>query len=212
MYKTKILITIDRQKGSGGDYLGRRLAEKLNISYYDDEIVREAAKELNSPVEELQALDEKHSSLLMSIFLSAQGTVRYYPELDVVTDHKAYNAESNIVLKVASEKSAVIIGRAASYLLRGNPRHVSIFLHADMDIRVKRTQELNRISEEEAIKLIQKTDKQRLRYYKEFAGMDMYNSCNYDLTIDTGKLGFEKSETLILDFLEKIYGNQLNWL
>lgn len=212
MSNSKILITIDRQKGSGGDYLGRRLAEKLNISYYDDEIVRKAAKELYSPVDELKSMDEKHPSLLMSLFLSTQGTARYHAEVEIVTDDKAHKAESNVIMKVANEESAIIIGRAASYLLRENPRHVSIFLHADMDFRKKRTQELNKISEDDAIHLIQKIDKQRLKYYKDFAGSDMYNSCNYDLTINTGKLGFEKSEALIMDFLDKRYGNQLNWV
>lgn len=212
MITSQILITIDRQKGSGGDYLGRRLAERLNISYYDDEIVREAAKELQSPVEELKAMDEKHSSLLMSIVLSTQGTCRYHPEIEIVTDYKAHKAESKVIMKVANEKSAVIIGRAASYLLREHSRHVGIFLHADMDFRKKRTQELSKISEEEAIQLIQKTDKQRLKYYKDFTGLDMYNSCNYDLTIDTGRLGFKRSEALIMDYLEKKFGNQLNYL
>ena len=167
---------------------------------------------MNSPVEELESMDEKHPSLLMSMFLATQATDRYHPEVEVVTDYKAHKAESNVILKVANEKSAVIIGRAASYLLRENPRHVSIFLHADMDFRTKRTQGLNKISEDKAIQLIQKIDKQRLKYYKDFTGLDMYNLCNYDLTIDTGKLGFEKSEAIILDFLDEKYGSQLNWL
>lgn len=207
MNKSNIIITIDRQIGSGGNYLGRQLTAKLKFSYYDDEIVREAANDLKTSVEEIEASDEKQGGILKNAF--AHGNFRYYPEVEMVTDDTAHKAESNVIVKVANEKSAVIIGRAGCYLLRDHPRHVSILLHADLDFRKKRTQELNNISENEAVNLIEKTDKQRLKYYKVFTGRDMYNACSYDLTIDTSKLGLEKSESLIMEYLKKRFGDEL---
>lgn len=206
MNKSNIVITIDRQLGSGGKDLGRRLAEKFNFSYYDAEIVKEAAKELQIEVEDVEFYDEKQGSVLQ---LSALGSFEYLPTVEIITDAKAHKAESNVIIKVANEKSAVIIGRAASYLLRDHPRHVSIFLHADLDFRRKRTQELNNISEDQAMHLIRKTDKQRLKYYKVFTGTDMYNACNYDLTINTSKLGLTNCEALIMKYLKERFGDEL---
>lgn len=206
MKKSNIVITIDRQIGSGGKDLGKRLTEKLNFSYYDAEIVREAAKDLQTDVEDVESYDEKQGSIFQYYAL---GNFEYLPSVQMITGNNAHKAESNVIIKVANEKSAVIIGRAASYLLRDHPRHVSIFLHADLDFRKKRTQELNNISGDEAMRLIEKTDKQRLKYYKVFTGTDMYNACSYDLTINTSKLGLKKSETLIMEYLKEIFGDDL---
>lgn len=210
MNKSNIIITIDRQSGSGGKEMGKRLNEKLKFSYYDDEIVREAAKDLQTSVEGIESYDEKQEGIWESILsYSEHGNLSSFSDVKLITDDNAHKAESNIIIKVANEKSAVIIGRAASYILRNNPRHVSIFLHADVDFRKKRIQESNNISQDEALKLNEKKDKQRLKYYKVFTGTDMYNACRYDLTIDTGKLGMEKSEALIMEYLKERFGDEL---
>ena len=210
MNKSNIIITIDRQSGSGGKELGKRLIEKLKFSYYDDEIVREAAKDLQTSVKEIESYDEKKNSIWKNVLsYSEHGNLASYSEVEIITDDKAHKAESNIIIKVANEKSAVIIARAASYLLRDYPRHVSIFLHADLDFRKKRIQESNNISGDEALHLNEKTDKQRLKYYKVFTGTDMYNACRYDLTINTGKLGLEKSEVVIMEYLKERFGDEM---
>lgn len=207
MNKSNIIITIDRQVGSGGKDLGKRLAEKLIFSYYDYEIVHEAANYLHTSIEEIESSDEKQDGILKTALL--HGNFRYYPNGEMITADQAHEAESNVIMKVANEKSAVIIGRAGCHILRNHPRCVSIFLHADLDFRKKRTQELHNISEDEALRLIEKIDKKRLKYYKVFTGRDMYNACGYNLTINTGELGLEKSEALIMEYLKKRFGNQL---
>ncbi|HEY5524680.1 MAG TPA: cytidylate kinase-like family protein [Clostridium sp.] len=213
MNKSNIVITINRQLGSGGKYLGSKLAEKLSFLYLDKEIVKEVAKDLDTYVENLESSDEKQGSIWNSaLLLSAFGSFDYIPPVEIISDSEAHKAESNFITKVASEKSAVIIGRGGSYILRNHPRHVSIFLHADMEFRKKQTQELNGISEKEALHLIEKTDKERLKYYKVLTGQDMYNICGYDLTIDTGKLGLEKSETIIIEYLKERFGANFNTL
>lgn len=206
MNKSNIVITIDRQSGSGGKYLGKRLTKKLNFSYYDAEIVREAAKNLQTDFTDVESFDEKQGSGLQYY---AFGNFEYVPSVHIITSNEAHTAESNVILKVANEKSAIIIGRAASYLLHDHPRHISIFLHADLDFRKNRTQELNNISEDEALRLIEKTDKQRLKYYKVFTGTNMYNACRYDLTINTSILGLKKSEALIIEYLKEKFGDEL---
>ncbi|MBU3217887.1 cytidylate kinase-like family protein [Clostridium estertheticum] len=210
MNKSNIIITIDRQSGSGGKEIGERLNEKLKFSYYDDEIVREAAKDLQTSVEEIEPYDEKQDGIWKNILsYSEHGNLSSFSDVEIITDDKAHKAESNIIIKIANEKPAVIIGRAASYILRNHPRHVSIFLHADVDYRKKRTRESNNISGDEAEHLNEKIDKQRLKYYKVFTGTDMYNACGYDLSIDTSKLGIEKSEILIMEYLKERFGDEL---
>ncbi|MBU3178361.1 cytidylate kinase-like family protein [Clostridium estertheticum] len=209
MDKSNIVITIDRQIGSGGKYLGKRLTENLNFSYYDKEIVRDAAKDLHASIEEIESSDEKQGGILKNVLSYSTGAFGYYPEVEIIRDDKAHKAQANVIIKVANEKSVVIIGRAASYLLRNHPRHISIFLHADLDFRKKRTQQLNNISGDKVLQLLEKTDKQRLKYYKVFTGMDMYNACTYDLTINTSKLGLKKSEAIIMQYLKERFGDEL---
>lgn len=156
--------------------------------------------------EEIEDSDEKQGGILKAF---SHANFRYYPDVEILTDDKAHKAESSVILKIAQEKWAVIIGRAASHILQNNPNCVSIFLHADLDFRKKRTQKLNNISESEALNLIEKTDKQRLKYYKVFAETDMYNACGYDMTINTSKLGLKKSEALIMEYLKEKFGDEL---
>jgi len=211
MDKSNIVITINRQIGSGGKYLGNKLAERLNFLYLDKEIVKEAANDLETYVENLEDSDEKQGSIWKAaLSFSALGSYEYIPPVGIILDSEAHKAESNFITRVASEKSAVIIGRGGSYILRNHPRHVSIFVHADLEFRKKQIQELDNISEKEALHLIEKTDKERLKYFKILTGQDMYNTCGYNLTLDTGKLGLEKSATIIMEYMKERFGDDLN--
>ncbi len=210
MNKSNIVITINRQVGSGGRYLGYKLAQKLNFLYLNHEIVKDAANDLGTYVENLEASDEKQTPLWTSLVSSyAFGSLEFNQDIQIISDKQAHKAESNIITKVASEKSAVIIGRGGSYILRNHPRHVSIFFNADLDFRKKRIQKEHNISGNEALEYIQKTDKERLKYFKSLTGQDMYNACGYNLTIDTGKIGLEKSLDLIMEYLKKRFGNEV---
>lgn len=207
MSESNIVITINRQVGSGGRCLGSTLAQKLNFLYLNHNIVKEAAQNLGTYVENLEASDEKQSSLWESLVSSfACAGFQSIQKVEVISDKKAHKAESNFITNVASKKSAVIIGRGGSYILRNHPRHVSIFLTANLEFRKKRIQREHNISENEALQFISKTDKDRLKYFKSLTGEDMYNACGYNLSIDTGKLGLEKSIDLIMEYLKKRFG------
>lgn len=209
MNESNIVITMNRQVGSGGKYLGSKLAERLKFLYLDKEIIKGAAKALQINVENLESSDEKHIPIWKSaLSYSAFGSFEYVPPMEIISDSEVHRAESNFITKIASEKSAVIIGRGGSYILRNHPRHVSIFLHSDLEFRKKQIQQSNNISEKEAQHLIEKTDKERLKYFKTLTGQDMYNACGYDLSIDTGKLGLEKSESFIMEYLRE----RFSWL
>jgi|WetSurMetagenome_2_1015567.scaffolds.fasta_scaffold256246_1 CMP/dCMP kinase len=195
------MITISRQLGSGGAYLGRRLATRLNILYLDREILFQAAKELKISETELDSLDEKVIPRWQSwLQIMAQSYSLGFapPMIDVPTDQKLFNAESDVIKRTSQEHSAVIVGRAGSYILREHPRHLSIFLYADVAFRQQRLQELNNVSAQEALKLINRIDRARTQYLRVFTGQDWMNACQYHLCLDTSVVGLERAEDIIL--------------
>jgi len=135
------VITISRQLGSGGAYLGQRLAQCLKFSYLDHEILHQAAEELKIPVEHLAVRDEKVTSNWQSVlqsFAYANSWTYAPPSLDILNDKDLYNVESDIITRITNQCSAVIVGRGGHYVLRNHPRCLNIFLHADIKFRQQR--------------------------------------------------------------------------
>jgi cytidylate kinase len=204
------VITISRQIGSGGAYLGKRLASRLNVLYLDREIMSQAAKELKMPVESLESRDEKLTPFWRSLLESyAYVTPTPYvpPPLHMPTDRELYSTESNIITRIAQQHSVVIVGRGGYYVLRQHPRHLSILLHADIAFRQKRVQELYHVSAEEALKLIKSIDKEREHYLRALTGQNCMDARHYHLSIDTSVVGLEKAEEIILATLRARFGD-----
>ena len=204
------VITISRQLGSGGAYLGQRLAQSLKFLYLDHEIVHQAAEELKIPVEHLAVRDEKVTSNWQSVLQSfAYSTSWTYapPSLNILNDTDFYNVESDIITKIAKQCSAVIVGRAGHYVLRDNPGCLNIFLHADVKFRQHRVEEVYHVSQEQALKLMNSVDRERARYLKMLTGQDWLDARQYHLSLDTGLLGMEKSEAIILETFRARFGS-----
>jgi cytidylate kinase len=204
------VITISRQMGSGGAYLGKRLAARLNILYLDREIVSQAAHELKMPVDSLEARDEKLTPFYRSLLESyAYITPTSYvpPPLHMPTDRELYSTESNIITRIAQQRSAVIVGRGSYYVLRQHPRRLSILLHADIAFRQKRVQQLYNVSAKEAIKLIESIDKEREQYLRAVTGQNCMDARRYHLSIDTGVVGLEEAEDIILATLRAMFSD-----
>ncbi len=199
------VVTISRQLGSGGAYLGQQLARSLNVYYADREIISRAAKQFSVLEEDLESIDEKKNSFWDSFLHSFElGFADPYkpPQIVLPPDLVLFNAESEIIKHIAQERSAVIIGRCGSYVLREHPNHVSIFLHGDKSFRIKRVQKLYNVSENEAEKMVVKSDKERSQYYHSFTGEEWTDARQYDISINTSKIDFENSVKLIMKFLE----------
>ena len=204
------VITISRQKGSGGAYLGKRLASRLNVLYLDREIVSQAAKELKTPVESLETRDEKLTPFWRSLLESyAYITPTPYvpPPLHMPTDRELYSTESNIITRIAQQRSAVIVGRGGYYVLRQHPRLLSVLLHADIAFRQKRVQGLYSMSAEESQKLIKSIDKEREHYLRVLTGQNCMDARQYHLSIDTSVMGFEEAEEIILVAFRARFGD-----
>jgi cytidylate kinase len=204
---SQIVITISRQLGSGGAYIGQQLAKKMNVSYLDREIIKMAAKELSMIEEELEPRDERILSFWQSVFqLSGYSGTDVYipPRFFVPTDRELFNAEAEVIKRIVKDRSAVIIGRCGSHILRTYPNHTSIFLHADIDFRKKRIEKLYNLSQEEASKMITKSDSERSRYHHMLTGKEWTDAKQYDLSIDTSKISVDNSVQLIFQYLELI--------
>ena len=209
-HELPLVITISRQLGSGGAFLGHRLAEKMKMLYLDREIINKVSEKLGILPNNLEWRDERIISQWQStINLIAHAKSGLYSPVEYIlpADKEIFKAESDIILKIANEKSAVIIGRGSSYILRNHPNHVSIYLHADVEFRKQRLQEIYGVSSKDAIKSIESTDKLRARYIHEFTGHEMNDARQYHLSIDTGVLGLEESENLIYDYLRTRFGD-----
>jgi CMP/dCMP kinase len=202
----KFSITISRQLGSGGAYIGQQLAKKLDIFYADREIIDRVARQYAVLEEDVAQNDEKISSFWETFLQFNTITTDLYvpPKLLSPTDKELFQAEAEIVEHIVLERPAVIIGRCGSYILRDYPDNIKVFLYSDLDSRIKRIQSLYQVTETAAENLIENSDKDRARYCRIVTSKkwDWNDLRNYDLCFDTGKLGVDKCVDFILDYLK----------
>lgn len=196
----KRLITIGRQFGSGGSEIGKSLGEELGIKCYDKEILFEAAKKSGMCETVASQYDERgQQSLLYSLATTGYfgNHVDYQP-----INAKLYGAQFQLIRSIADEdKSSIFIGRCADYVLEDRKELVKIYITADLDNRVKRVSEKYEINAAEALKLIQRRDKQRASYYNFYTSKKWSEVSSYDLCINSGKVGITGAVQLILNYL-----------
>lgn len=200
----KTVITIGREFGSGGREIGKKLAERLQIAFYDKELLEVAAKESGICRELFESNDEKPvSSLLYSLSMNpySVGTIAGTSDL-LPINNKLFLAQFDAIRKVAQQHSCVIVGRCADYALRDEPDCYHIFIHAPLQTRIKRIKELYELSSGEAKDLILKTDKKRSAYYNSYADHKWGEIGNHHLVADSSMLGIDGCVELIIKFLE----------
>ncbi len=185
MRNPDIIITIGRQYGSGGREIGERLAQALGCSCYDTMLLDRAAKQSGLSREIMQRYDEKLADKWLSLALAQNTGVKNHLPLPV----QAALSQFEAIRKIGSSGSAVIVGRCADYVLRGQNNVVAAFIHSPMPYRVNRVAARNHISLEEAEKRIRNTDRNRSAYYNYYTGKVWGASASYDLSIDSSRFG-----------------------
>lgn len=188
------VITIARQYGSGGRTVGEMLAKKLGISYYDKEIIRMASDESGIDLS-LFGKVEAGSSVKAPLF---NRTGLYKGELippnsrEFISDENLFNYQAKVICDLAEKGPFVVIGRCVNYVLKDRPNTLRVFVHAPWEFRVE--QSMTKISgtREEVEKFLLKDDKRKQDYYRRFAGGVWNDATNYDLCLNSGKLGFDK--------------------
>ena len=199
------IYTIGREFGSGGREVGEKLAAKLGIKLYDKELLQQAAKDSGFCEEIFENHDEKPTnSFLYSLVMDTYSVSGYSaaPLLDMPLNHKVFLAQFETIKKIAEKESCVIVGRCADYALSDNPDCINVFIHADMDIRIKNVSKNLNITENKARDIINKTDKQRASYYNYYTSKKWGDSKSYNLSLDAGKLGTDNCVEMILKFRE----------
>ena len=199
------IYTIGREFGSGGREVGEKLAAKLGIKLYDKELLQQAAKDSGFCEEIFENHDEKPTnSFLYSLVMDTYSVSGYSaaPFLDMPLNHKVFLAQFETIKKSAEKESCVIVGRCADYALSDNPDCINIFIHADLDVRIKNVSRNLNITENKARDIINKTDKQRASYYNYYTSKKWGDSKSYNLSLDAGKLGTDNCVEMILKFRE----------
>lgn len=196
------VITIGRQVGSGGSVLGKAIAEYFGFSYIDKELLKKAAEELHISEDDIENLDEQEFRAGRSLFQSSVYNLPYMTDAWIVpTGANLYQIESELIRQAADEGPCVIVGRCGSDLFRGYKKHVSLFLHADEDERLERLENTLDFSHEKSLKMIEKADKARARYYNTYTGRKWLDLTGYDLCIDTGKLTDEQVKEVAVNYI-----------
>ncbi|WP_418840599.1 AAA family ATPase [Roseburia inulinivorans] len=199
------IYTIGREFGSGGREVGEKLAAKLGIKLYDKELLQQAAKDSGFCEEIFENHDEKPTnSFLYSLVMDTYSVSGYSaaPFLDMPLNHKVFLAQFETIKKIAEKESCVIVGRCADYALSDTPDCINIFIHADLDVRIKNVSRNLNITENKARDIINKTDKQRASYYNYYTSKKWGDSKSYNLSLDAGKLGTDNCVEMILKFRE----------
>ncbi|HBF05625.1 MAG TPA: hypothetical protein DDW28_05885 [Prevotella sp.] len=203
----KFVIAINRELGSGGRTIGRKLAEKLNVKFYDKALIKELTKRFNLSVEELEKVKASKrnwwNDFVQSYMNRYNVEDRFNMEANVATTENIFKVESKFLKELAATESCVIAGRSGFFIFRNDPNALRILIQSTMEKRIQRVMEKQGLSEEEAKAVIDKVDKGREKYTKEFSGTSRYDTRNYDLVINVANMTEDATVDLILDYIEK---------
>ncbi len=200
-----LVITIARGFGSGGRTIGKLLAHRLDIDYYDNDLIKLASEESGINIELFGRADEKVKVGLFKRYNRSYGEYVLSPESDeFVSDDNLFNYQAKIIRELAEKKDCIIVGRCGDYILRNNPNAIRLFIYADEATNVKNVVDLYGIRPSEAKKTIEKIDRSRAEYYKYYTGKEWSDVSNYDLCINTSGISFEKAVDVIVSYIETI--------
>ena len=206
------VITINRELGSGGRTVGRLLAEKLGVPFYDKWLINELKSKFNVSTEEIEKVKGGNSSwwremlnsaIYMGERMSEINSVPHPPmdTFHLVTTDDMYKVETEIFSHLADNESCIVAGRTGFYVFRDHPNHLSILIQASMPFRVERIMRKQNMTEEEARQTIEKVDKMRENYVKKFTKTSRYDTRNYDLIISADNKTEEEIVDLIMNYI-----------
>ena len=190
----KFVITIGRKYGSGGRFIGQKLAERLNVPFYDNELLLKASESSGLSKNIMESYDEKVDGIFSGIFPST-----YIPEASLGS--RVFIAQFETIKKLASDHSCVIVGRCADYVLRDFENVVNVFITASDDYCVKLACQYYGLEEKKALDSIKKMNKKRANYYSFYTDKKWGSASSYDLCIDSS-VGIETVVNTIEAYLK----------
>lgn len=198
----KFIITIARGYGSGGRTIGQMLSKRLGVEFYDKDIIKLASEESGINEALFGQSDEKTKGGLgkKSVY---KGEVISPDKKNFTSEENLFNYTAKVIKKLAEEKSCIIVGRCADFILKDCKEAVRVFVWADEENCVKNAAEVKGIVDrKEALKIIAATDKSRAEYYKAHTGKNWNDARNYDVCLNSGDLGFEKCVDIIESYIK----------
>ncbi|MEA5006317.1 MAG: cytidylate kinase-like family protein [Rikenellaceae bacterium] len=191
------IICIGRQLGSGGHEIGERLAAKLGYSFFDKELIKLASMESGLSSDFFEKADEKiNTTMFDGIFNMSD---------NCLSNEALFKIQSDVIRKLAENGSSVFVGRCADYVLKDYQEIFTVFITADIEDRVRRVMMHNDLSKNEAISLIEKTDKKRAAYYNFYSNKIWGRAESYDLCINSSVMGVEGTVNFLSGFVEEKY-------
>lgn len=203
--ENKVIITIARGYGSGGRTIGLMLSEKLGIDFYDKDLIKLASEESGINEALFGQTDEKTGNGVFGKTGVYKGGVIPPDKKSFTSEENLFNYQAMVMKKLADEKSCIIVGRCADFVLSGRENLVRVFVYADEENCVKNIAEVKGITDrKEALKKMTVIDKERAAYYKAHTGREWIDARNYDLCLNSGNLGFEKCVDMIINYIKGI--------
>ena len=208
----KFVITINRELGSGGRTVGRKLAEKLGVKYYDKALIKALQEHYHLTVEEIEKLKgRKHGwwADVERILKTSSGMSSNYfmpqkdDEPDLLTTDEMFKTETLILQDIAEEESCVVAGRSGFHVFRNHPNHLSIFIQASMPFRIERVSRKQNMTEEEARKTIERVDMMRENYVNKYTKTSRYDTRNYQLVISMDQMSEDDAVEIIMDYINR---------
>ena len=202
----KFVVTLNRELGSGGRTVGRKLAERLGVKFYDKMLIERLTKEFDLSVEQIEAFKAKKKSWWneFNAYYKMHGYDTKPMEPEVILTNKAMmETEQRILQELAEQESCVIAGRSAFFVFKDHPNHFNVFIQASKEARIARLMAKHDMSREQAEEAIEETDTSREVYIQKYIKTTRYDTRNYDLVIKMDDLTEDAAADLIMQFIEK---------
>ena len=203
----KYVITINREAGSGGRTVGRKLAEKLGVKFCDKAIVEGLTKKFGLSIERIEEIKAQKKSWWNDInnyYTTLVNSTSQPMGAEVkLTTESMFETEKRILLELADATSCVVAGRTGFMVFRHHPNHLNIFIQASLESRIKRMMSRQIISEQEARDIIVKLDASRETYIKKYEDTSRYDTRNYQLVISMDDLTEDDAAEIIIDFINR---------
>ena len=193
----KRIITISREFGSGGRFIGEEVAKKLGIAYYDKNIINEIAEKSGLSPEYIQENAELSPKRGLFAYAFAGRDITGKSVEDMV-----YEAQRKVILDLAEKESCVIIGRNADYILKDRDDVLNVFIHGNMPEKTQRIIRLYNVDEKKAVKMMADTDKRRMTNYNFYTEHKWGKASNYTLCLNSSQLGYDRCEKIIMECIK----------
>ena len=190
----KRIITISREFGSGGRFIGEEVAKKLGIAYYDKNIISQIAEKSGLSPDYIQESAELSPKKGLFAYALAGRDITGRSVEDMV-----YETQRKVILELARKEPCVIIGRNADYILKDRDDALNVFIHGDMLEKIQRISQLYRVTEQEAVKMMADIDKRRMTNYNFYTDQKWGKASNYTLCLNSSQLGYDRCEALITE-------------